>query len=118
LSPNDIDDVVQFLFQQEKRPADPDAAARGKKIFQTRGACWDCHGDQGEGDDAVGAPKLTDNIWLFGDSGADDIKDVIENGRKGECPAWVGRLSPAEILEVSLYIYSLSHSAGEARNDR
>jgi cytochrome c oxidase cbb3-type subunit 3 len=110
LSPDDVSDVVQFLYLQEKRPADRAAADRGQRIFDGRGGCWDCHGSDGQGDNEVGAPNLTDNIWLFGSGSRADISDVIENGRQGVCPAWVERLSAARILEVSLYVYSLSHN--------
>ena len=114
LSPGDVSDIVQFLLSQEKRTADVAAANRGRQIFKTRGACWDCHGDEGQGDDAVGSPNLTDNIWLYHDGTPADIANSIEKGHSGVCPAWVGRISAASILEVSLYIYSLSHPIGEA----
>jgi cytochrome c oxidase cbb3-type subunit 3 len=113
LSKNDVNDITQFLFAVENRPADAAAAARGQKLFDGRGACWDCHGEDGHGDDAIGAPNLTDQIWLFGDGSADAIADSIERGHAGSCPAWVGRLSSARILEISLYVYSLSHPKDE-----
>jgi len=109
LSPNDVGDVTQFLLAQEKRPADAAAADRGQRIFDGRGGCWDCHGQDGGGDSEVGAPNLIDNIWLFGDGGRADIADSIENGRSGVCPAWVDRLPAASILEVALYVHALSH---------
>jgi cytochrome c oxidase cbb3-type subunit 3 len=113
LSHNDVGDIIQLLFLKQGRPADRVAADRGQKIFDGRGACWDCHGDDGHGDDAIGSPNLIDRIWLFGDGSAADIAASIENGRAGVCPAWAGRISEASILEVSLYVYSLSHGSKE-----
>jgi cytochrome c oxidase cbb3-type subunit 3 len=110
LSPADIHDVVAFLFQSEGHAADTAAAARGRQIFDGRGGCWDCHGGDGRGDSEVGAPNLMDNIWLYGDGSRDDVFRSIADGHKGVCPAWAGKLSPAAVLEVSLYVWSLSHS--------
>lgn len=113
LSPDDVSDIVQFLLSQTKRATDISAVERGGKIFKTSAACWDCHGDDGRGDDAIGSSNLTDNIWLFGNGSASDITNSIERGHRGVCPAWVTRISAANILEVSLYLYSLSHAVGE-----
>lgn len=115
LSPSDIHDVVAFLFQSEGRKADPASVARGHQIFDGRGGCWDCHGGDGRGDSEVGAPNLMDNIWLYGDGSSGDVFRSIADGHKGVCPAWAGKLSPAAILEVSLFVWSLSHS-GAARS--
>lgn len=108
LTPNDIDDVIQYLFQREGRRADSQAAARGGRIFRGRGACWDCHGDDGFGDNAVGAPKLSDRIWLYGDGSHHDIFRSIADGHRGVCPAQAGKMSPAEILETAIFVWSRS----------
>jgi len=114
LSPGDINDVVQFLRVAEGRSADENAAQRGSKIYDAAG-CYDCHGANASGDSAIGAPNLTDNIWLFGDGSNRWIYDSIAYGRAGVCPAWVGRLSAVQIREVALYAYSLSHSHGSSQ---
>lgn len=108
LSPDDIKDVVQFLMHLEGRAAEADAAARGDRIFHTRGGCWDCHGQDGRGDNEVGSPNLADRIWLYGDGSPADIFRSIADGHAGMCPAWVNRLSESEILETAAYVWSKS----------
>jgi cytochrome c oxidase cbb3-type subunit 3 len=108
LSPGDIDDVIDFLMQVEHRPHDPAAAARGGVIYSTSGACYDCHGLDAAGDAAIGAPNLTDRIWLYGDGSRAAIFQSIAHGRQGVCPAWIKTLSPAQIREVAVYAHSLS----------
>jgi cytochrome c oxidase cbb3-type subunit 3 len=115
LSPGDIGDVMQFLRLLEDLPADPAASQRGVAIFAGRGGCFDCHSRDGHGDPAIGAPNLTDSIWLYGDGSPKWIYDTIANGRAGVCPAWSGRLGPAQIREVSLYVYSLSHGSSQPK---
>jgi cytochrome c oxidase cbb3-type subunit 3 len=107
LAPNEVQDLVAFLVRTGGRAADMPAAERGEKLFKTRGGCWDCHGEDARGDNAVGAPDLTDSVWLFGEGGPGDLFRSIADGHQGVCPAFVGRLSAAEILEVAVYVRSL-----------
>ena len=109
LTPGDINDVIQFLRVAAAQPADGAAAARGAAIFATRGGCYDCHSHDARGDPAIGAPNLADPIWLYGDGSSQWLYDSIAYGRAGVCPAWVNLLSPAKILEASVYVYTLSH---------
>src|SRR6478672_8091086 len=73
-------------------------AAAGKKIFADN--CVSCHGDNGKGNQELGAPDLTDKIWLFGSDEATLI-ETITNGRAGVMPAWVGRLDAATIKALA-----------------
>jgi cytochrome c oxidase cbb3-type subunit 3 len=79
-------------------------AAAGKKLFADN--CASCHGDAGKGNPEMGAPNLTDKIWLYGSDEATLI-DTITNGRAGVMPAWVGRLDPATIKALTVYVHSL-----------
>jgi cytochrome c oxidase cbb3-type subunit 3 len=110
LTPGDIKDVMAFLASIQGRPAPSDAAARGASIYSNRGGCYDCHGTDAHGDPAIGAPNLTDTIWLYGGA-PQTVFDSIAYGRAGYCPAWDRRLSPAQIREAALYVYSLSHKS-------
>jgi cytochrome c oxidase cbb3-type subunit 3 len=110
LAPDDINDVISFLYVMEGKSAEATSAQRGAQIFRGRGGCWDCHGNDAHGDNAVGSPNLTDNIWLYGHGSRQEIFRSIAYGHRGVCPAWVNRLSPARILEVSLYVFALSHN--------
>ena len=79
-------------------------AAAGKKIFADN--CASCHGDNGKGNQELGAPNLTDKIWLYGADEA-SLVETISNGRAGVMPAWVGRLDPATVKALAVYVHSL-----------
>lgn len=111
LSPHGIEAVTEFLLSRAGRPADRSLAMEGAAIYASSGGCYDCHTADAKGDSAIGAPNLTDSIWLYGDGSRQAIHDSIAYGRQGLCPAWTGRLSAERMREVSLYVYSLSHPA-------
>jgi cytochrome c oxidase cbb3-type subunit 3 len=108
LSPGDIGDVVSYLLALEGRAPVSEASQRGGALFVGRGGCYDCHGPDAHGDPGVGAPNLADRIWLYGSGRPQEIFDSIAYGRAGVCPAWAGRLEPARIREIALYVRSLS----------
>jgi cytochrome c oxidase cbb3-type subunit 3 len=110
LSPADIHDMVEYVVAISGRPADPAAAARAAQVYQSRGGCYDCHGRDAGGDPAIGVPRLTDAIWLYGGERS-DIAYSIAEGRAGVSPAFAGRLSPVQIREVAVFVYGLSHGA-------
>ncbi|MGO9993782.1 MAG: c-type cytochrome [Steroidobacteraceae bacterium] len=114
LTPQEIDDVTEYLYSlQHRNNADPARVARGKQVFegQSRGLCWDCHGGHAEGDASIGAPRLDDPIWLYGQGSRDTIRRSISYGRDGRCPAWIGKLEPATIVALAVYTQSLSKGA-------
>jgi cytochrome c oxidase cbb3-type subunit 3 len=78
--------------------------AKGEKIFVEN--CVACHGDGGKGNQEMGAPDLTDKIWLYG---SDEVAliETISQGRAGVMPAWEGRLDPATIKAMAVYVHSL-----------
>ena len=78
--------------------------AKGEKIFADN--CVACHGDGGKGNQELGAPNLTDKIWLYGSDEATLI-ETISQGRAGVMPAWEGRLDPATIKAMAVYVHSL-----------
>jgi cytochrome c oxidase cbb3-type subunit 3 len=93
---------VRSLSGLPTRPGyDP---AAGAKIFADN--CALCHGDAGKGNQELGAPNLTDKIWLYGSDEA-TIIETITNGRAGVMPAWVGRLDPSTIKAMAVYVHSL-----------
>jgi len=79
-------------------------ASAGAKIFADN--CTVCHGDAGKGNQELGAPNLTDKIWLFGSDEA-TVVETITNGRGGVMPAWAGRLDPSTIKAMAVYVHSL-----------
>jgi cytochrome c oxidase cbb3-type subunit III len=79
-------------------------AAKGAQIFKDN--CTLCHGDAAKGNQELGAPNLTDKIWLYGSDEA-TIIETITNGRAGVMPAWIGRLDPSTIKAMAVYVHSL-----------
>ncbi|MEO8936697.1 MAG: cytochrome-c oxidase, cbb3-type subunit III [Burkholderiaceae bacterium] len=80
-------------------------ALDGKALFTT---CAACHGSNGKGNQALGAPNLTDAIWLYGGS-LSQVEETIRNGRNGNMPAWRARLGEIDVRVLAAYVYSLSH---------
>ena len=110
LSPGEIKDVIAYIFSLEGRPANPAAVTRGASIYADKGACYDCHTPDGRGDHDIGAPNLADKIWLYGDGSEASIFNSIEKGHAGICPAWIGRLSPAVIRALAVFIQDHSQT--------
>ena len=79
-------------------------AVAGAKIFADN--CVSCHGDNAKGNQELGAPNLTDKIWLYGSDEATLI-ETISQGRAGVMPAWEGRLDPSTIKAMAVYVHSL-----------
>lgn len=84
-------------------PANADLAA-GKKVFADN--CAACHGDAGKGNREIGAPDLTNQIWLYGPD-KDTIVEGIMNGRGAVMPAWGPRLDDTTIKSLAVYVHSL-----------
>jgi len=105
LKPEQIVTVANYVRSLSGLPTAPgyDAAA-GAKIFADN--CAACHGDKGQGNQELGAPNLTDKIWLYG-SDEGTIIETITNGRSGVMPAWVDRLDPSTIKVLAVYVHSL-----------
>jgi len=105
LKKEEIVTVANYVRSLSGLPTRPgyDAAA-GAKIFADN--CTACHGDTGKGNQEVGAPNLTDKIWLYGSDEA-AIIETIAAGRAGVMPAWADRLDPATIKAMTVYVHSL-----------
>ena len=103
LQPAQINDLTEYVVRLSGRKADPAAVARAEPVFQAN--CAACHGPQGKGSQAVGAPDLTDADWLYGSS-REAIHDQIWNGRGGTMPAWGKRFSPETIKALAVYIHA------------
>jgi len=105
LKSDQIITVANYVRSLSGLPTRPgyDAAA-GKKIFAEN--CTVCHGDNAKGNPELGAPNLTDQIWLYGSDEA-TIIETITNGRAGVMPAWEGRLDPTTVKVMAVYVHSL-----------
>lgn len=101
----DIEAVADFSRTLSGLPAAAGAdLARGKKVFADN--CAACHGDAGKGNREIGAPDLTDQIWLYG-SGRDTIVEGLMNGRGAVMPAWAPRLDDTTIKSLAVYVHTL-----------
>lgn len=112
LGEDGVKQVAAYVYQLNGRSA-PDAqlVAAGEKQFAT--TCVACHGTDAKGNQAIGAPNLTDDTWLHGSS-IETIRDVIANGRMSQMPAHADLLGEQRVHVLAAYVYSLSHDAGQA----
>jgi cytochrome c oxidase cbb3-type subunit 3 len=115
LTPGEIDDVTTYLLSFQKKQDDTGAVRRGSRVFYDagKGNCNDCHGSDAKGDSAIGAPDLTDAIWLRGDGSRQSIEQTIGHGLTGHCPSWGTELSPVTIRAMAVYVYSKSVARGK-----
>lgn len=109
MTPVEIGDTVAFVRTISRQQAPDAGARRGAALFAQN--CAACHGADGHGNRQVGAPNLTDPIWLYGGD-ADTLRTTIANARAGVMPAWDVRLDPVTIRMLAVYVHSLG--GGEA----
>ena len=101
-----VKDVAHYVMSLSGGAADSIRVARGKDVFQK--TCVACHGAEGKGNPALGAPNLADRTWLHG-SGEYNIIDTVTRGRTNQMPAHRNLLSPAKIHLLTAYVYALSN---------
>lgn len=104
LDKTQIAQVVNHVLELGGQPHDAALAAEGRTVFADN--CSSCHGENGTGDRAQGAPNLTDAVWLYGSDPA-TITRIVHDGPFGVMPAWAGRLSEADIRAVASYVHGL-----------
>lgn len=104
LTPEQISDVAEHVLSLSGKSTDSAAAGKGATIFAEQ--CAACHGEKGTGNQEMGAPNLTDAIWLYGADKKDVIRS-IETGRGGKMPAWAGRLDDVTVKALAVYVQSL-----------
>lgn len=109
LGADTVKDLANFVRSLSGLPNDSVRAAKGKEAFTSAG-CIGCHGPEGTGMQAIGAPNLTDKVWLYGSSEA-TITETINNGRQNKMPAWKEFLGDAKIHLLTAYVFSLSQGA-------
>ncbi len=109
LGADTIKDLANFVRSLSGLPNDSVRAAKGKEAFTSAG-CVGCHGPEGTGMHAVGAPNLTDKVWLYGSSEA-TITETITKGRQNQMPAWKEFLGDAKVHLLTAYVVSVSQGA-------
>ena len=107
-TPDDVRNLSNYVLSLSGSPHDSLRASLGKSKFV---ACAACHGMDGKGNQALGAPNLTDDIWLHG-WGEGAITAMINNGKVNQMPAQSGKLTPSQIGVLASYVWGLSNKPG------
>lgn len=104
LSRSEITDVAQYVLSLSDQAEDAAAAERGSVTFVEQ--CAACHGEDGKGIQDLGAPNLTDAIWLY-EGTAEAIEAQVYDPKQGVMPAWTPRLDDPTIKLLAAYVHSL-----------
>jgi cytochrome c oxidase cbb3-type subunit 3 len=107
---DDVKNVAQYVLSLSGSPHDSLRAALGKPKFAV---CAACHGADGKGNPALGAPNLTDDIWLHG-YGEAAILAMINNGKVNQMPAQADKLTEAQIHVLASYVWGFSNKGAAA----
>lgn len=102
LSVAQVRDLTEYVVALSHRPADKASVQRAATLFAEQ--CAACHGPDGKGAQAMGAPDLTDADWLYG-AERQDIQGQIWNGRGGVMPTWGGRFDPETLKALAVYVH-------------
>ena len=100
-----VNEVTQYILRLSGRATINELADKGKAKYEI--FCVACHGLEGKGNTALGAPNLTDDTWLYGGS-ITRISESLIKGRNGQMPAQLDRLGEAKIHLLTAYVYGLS----------
>jgi cytochrome c oxidase cbb3-type subunit 3 len=104
-----VDDVVAHVRTISRQQGADVATRRGALVFAEN--CAVCHGPAGQGNRQLGAPNLTDGIWLYGGD-VETIRQSVWNSRQGVMPRWGDKLDTATVRMLAAYVHSLG--GGEA----
>ena len=103
LTGDQIGDLTEYVTALSRRKADKVAVARAAPVFQAQ--CAVCHGVEGRGNQAVGAPNLTDQDWLYGGD-RNSIHSQIWNAKGGVMPSWEKRFDTATLKALTVYVHA------------
>jgi cytochrome c oxidase cbb3-type subunit 3 len=106
IKPVEAANIAQYVRSLSGLASDALRVVPGKRGFDT--FCVACHGVEGKGNTALGAPNLTDNVWLYGSSEA-SIVETILNGRENRMPAQEGILTEDQIRMLTAWVWGLSN---------
>ena len=103
---SELDGLAEYVISLSGREHDAALAAQGQGSFMK--GCFACHGMDAKGNKFMGAPNLTDDVWLYGGSHG-TIVESIKYGRAGVMPAWKDVLGEEKVHVIAAYVYSLSN---------
>ena len=104
---DNVRNVAQYVLSLSGSPHDSVAAQLGQSKFVM---CAACHGPEGKGNPALGAPNLTDKVWLHG-WGEETIAAMINGGKNNAMPAHANRLTPEQVRVLAAYVWRMSNGA-------
>jgi cytochrome c oxidase cbb3-type subunit 3 len=106
LKRDELENVVAYVrsLSAPVGAAQGKAVQAGRALFATN--CASCHGDEGKGNPELGAPDLTDHIWLYGGDER-SVYATVWGGRQGHMPSWESRLSALDRKILALYLVDL-----------
>jgi len=107
LGDDGIVNVTNYVRSLSGLSADSIKVAKGKAIYSDN--CTACHGAEGKGNQLLGAPNLTDKIWLYGGTQS-TVMETLRNGRQGMMPAQENVLTPEKIHLLTAYVWGLSNN--------
>jgi len=102
----DVTNLAHYVLSLSGSPHDSIKAAFRKSKFV---ACAACHGMDGKGNTALGAPNLTDDVWLHG-WGVDHVATMVNKGKLNVMPAQSAKLTGDQIHVLTAYVWSLSNA--------
>lgn len=101
-----VEEVSAYVLSLSGRKVPEEWIEPGKQRFAT--ICVACHGVDARGNQALGAPNLTDKVWLYGSS-MNVLRETVTNGRSNEMPAHLPLLGETKVRLLAAYVYGLSH---------
>jgi len=104
LGSDGVENVLAYVLSLSGRQVPAGDAADGKRLYTIN--CVVCHGADGRGNQVLGAPNLTDSIWLYGGSVA-AVRTSIAKGRQGQMPAQGARLGAQRVRLLAAYVLAL-----------
>lgn len=108
-TPEDVRNVAHYVLSLSASPHDSVRASQGKEKFA---ACAACHGQDGKGMHALGAPNLTDGVWLHG-WGEEAIVRAVNVGFSNQMPAQAGKLNESQINVLTSYVWGMSNKPAQ-----
>jgi cytochrome c oxidase cbb3-type subunit III len=108
LKQQEMEDVIQYVLALNGRPHMAQASVDGRNVY-AKADCSDCHGPDAKGESVYGAPDLTANVWNNGGDTASLFRSIY-SGLHHVCPAWIGKLSLADIRDLAVYLHSASRA--------
>lgn len=108
---DDVRNLAHYVLSLSGAPHDSLRAGMGQPKFAV---CAACHGADGTGNQALGAPNLTNNVWLHGPGVVGHVIDMINNGKTSEMPPWGHKFTDEQLEVLTAYVWGLGGGEPES----